>query len=140
MLDKSIVVGMLAALLLWVGMVAYASSLLVWRNWRLFMTWCEQDRETRIRLSLWLAIPMMKVSILSFAGHALWSLVAGYRVSDLAIVRALVVIPFVLTSAVLMLRWTYDRRFGVDGDRMWRRLMWIGCGLAASVFGASYYL
>ncbi len=56
-LAKEIVSAMVAVLVLWVGIVVAASSRLVLNNWLLFATWCRKERETRVRLALWLAIP-----------------------------------------------------------------------------------
>jgi hypothetical protein len=129
---RSLIAGMLAAIVLWVGAVAFASFRLILMNWHLFVGWRRQTRETRVRLALWLAVPLMKVAILLFCAHALWDLASGRYVSDLAMVRGMVTAPLVLVSAVLMMWWIADRALGAErGDLVWWRL--IACGIALSV-------
>jgi hypothetical protein len=133
---RSIIAGMLVVIVLWVGAVAYASSKLIWANWPLFVSWRRQTRETRTRLALWFAVPLMKAAILLFSAHALWSLAAGHYVSDVAMIRGLITGPLVLTSSILMLWWVTDRQYGPElGDRLWWRLMFAGVALGCATVG-----
>lgn len=133
---RSIVAGMLVVIVLWVGAVAYASSRLISVNWPLLKTWCRQPRETRVRLALWLGVPTMKVAILLFASHALWSVATGGYVSDGQVARGLVTAPLVLLATLLLLFWITDRSYGPErGDRLWRALMFSGVALGVATAG-----
>jgi hypothetical protein len=140
-MDRAIVIGVLSMFVVWVGAVTFASAKLLWTNWRLFLGWHRQDRDTSMRLTLWLAVPLMKVGILLFAVHALWNLVFGYRASsEMMLFRALVVLPFVMASIILQLRWMADRAYGDTGDRFWQWLLIVGAMLGGVMFAVTWWV
>jgi uncharacterized membrane protein YedE/YeeE len=115
----------------------FVSSQMVWENWHLFRAWRKQSRETRVRLALWLAIPLMKLGLFLFAGHGLWLWITRHPATEYLLGRTVLVLPLVITACLLLLWWAFDRSFGAEkGDRLWRLMVIAGVILGVAV-GAS---
>lgn len=133
-MGKDLVVGLSIVFILWVSAIAVASTTLVWSNWKLFMTWRRQDRETRLRLALWLAIPLLMFGLLWMRGIAIWHYTVIYYVPDISLFQMLTYLPFILISLALILWWICDRTFDAErGDRIWCSLVWLGLALGTVV-------
>lgn len=132
-MGKDLVVGLSAIFLLWVTAIAVASTTLVWSNWKLFVTWRHQARETRLRMALWLAIPLLMYGLIWMRGIAIWHYAVVYYVPDVSLFQMLVYLPVILVALALILWWICDRTFeAARGDRIWCLLVW--SGLALGVF------
>ncbi len=117
---KDIVVGLSVIFLLWVAAILAASSKLIWSNWREFVSWRGQDREMRLRMALWVAIPLLMAGLLWMRAVAVWHYVAVYGIPLISLIQMFVYLPVILVSLALILWWVCNRTFdAVGGDRAW---------------------
>lgn len=132
-MTRDLIVGMSAAFLLWVGAIAYASSRLVSRNWLMYRNIRREDRDTRVKMALWAAIPMLMVGIMWQRTVALYAIATGIWITDFGLVSSLAYLSVALVSLAMILWWSFDRTYGARrGDVLWCRLMWSGIAIAAS--------
>jgi len=131
-MGKDLIMGMSATFLVWVGAVAWASSRLVWRNWELYQHWASIDRDTRVKMALWLAIPMLMVGIMWQRSVAFYAIGTGQWVSEFGVFSTIFYLSIALIALALALWWAFDRTYGpARGDTIWCRVMWTGLGLGA---------
>lgn len=129
---RDFVVGLSAIFLLWVGAIVYASSRLVSRNWHLYRNWRTCDRDTRIKMAMWLAIPMLMVGIMWQRSVALYAISTDAWTTNFGIYSSGAYLVLALCSLALLLFWAFDRTYGGKrGDTLWCRLMWSGLALGA---------
>jgi hypothetical protein len=138
---RDLIIGMSAIFLIWVAAVAWASSRLVWRNVALYRDWSSVDRDTRVKMALWLAVPMLMVGIMWQRSVAFYALAAGHWVSDFGKASTISYLCLALVSLALALFWAFDRTYGAArGDALWCRLMWLGLGMGALAAVVSWRL
>lgn len=134
---RSIGITMSMMFLVWVGAVAYASSRLIWANWREIIDWPRQPREQRVTLALWISVPGMKFWLLWMRSVDTWSLITTDRPPN---PHSLAGLPFALVILSLMVWWVCDRSFGQErGDRVTKWLLFGGAGIGlvcGALFGA----
>lgn len=138
---KDLVVGLSAVFLLWVGAILIASSKLVWSNWEVFLRWRKQDRETRLKMALWLAIPLLMSGLIWMRLIAIWHYAVTKGIPLGTMIQIFVYMPVVLFSLALILWWICDRTFSSpDGDRAWLALVSSGGIIGATATALSYYV
>lgn len=108
----SVVIGLSAIFLLWVGAIFLFSTQLVWRHWQLYFDWMRQDRETKLRMSIWLAIPMMMAGLFWMRGTAVYNyLTVPGCCSTFTVVQMLIYTPLILAAFALILWYVSNRVF-----------------------------
>jgi hypothetical protein len=147
-MGKDIIVALSTVFLLWVGAIFIASSRLVWGNWPLFRNWRQQDRDTTIKMTLWLAIPVLMGGLFWTRSIAIFHYAAVYGIPLLSLVQMFIYLPAVLAALAGILWWVCDRTFNQDktiagAERADRVCLWIigaGVALAACTFLLTWLL
>jgi hypothetical protein len=139
---KDVIVALSAVFLLWVGAIFVASSRLVWGNWPLFRKWRQQDRETTVKMALWLAIPVLMGCSFWMRSIAIWHYAAVYGIPTLSLVQMFIYLPAILAALAGILWWACDRTFNPQktiagaeqADRICRWILWAGAALCVCTF------
>lgn len=138
---KDFVIGLSAVFLLWVGGIFIASTKLVWDNWQLFRRWRAQPRTMRLRMAMWLAIPLITCGLFWMRSVAVWNYLTVVNCcSTMVIVQMLTYMPFILAAFGLILWWVFDRTFAARyseefADQLW--YAYITFGLIMGVVAAA---
>ena len=140
---KDFVMGLSATFIFWVATSFFASSRLIYLNWRLYLpwNWSEVDRDTRVKMALWLSVPLFMAGLLWMRGVAFWGYLMNHYVSDFGLSQALGFLIIILFALVLSLWWAFDRSYGAArGDTYWTATIFLGLVLGAfSTFLSWYY-
>lgn len=139
---KDVIVALSTVFLLWVGAIVVASSRLVWGNWSLFRKWREQDRETTVKMALWLAIPVLMGGLFWMRSIAVWHYAVVYGIPTFSLVQMFIYLPAILAALAGILWWACDRTFNPQktivgaeqADRICRRILWAGAALCVCSF------
>jgi len=140
-MDRDVVIGMSATFILWTAAMLWASSRLICLNLALYRNWKGIDRDVKVKMALWLAVPLYMLGFLWMRGVAFVGLVIGYYVSWFGASQAIGFMAVVLLAHALSLWWACDRtyrtRYGASyADLIWCRVMWAG----VSIGGISTFL
>lgn len=138
---KDLVIGLSAVFLVWGGGILAASTKLLWDNWRLFARFCEQDREMRLRMSLWLAIPLMMAGLFWMRSVAVWNfLTVASCCSTSVVVQMVIYMPLILASFALILWWIFNRTFDdpATADWLWGGFVLTGMAMGVTSTALSY--
>lgn len=130
-MDKDIVMGMTATFLLWTAAMLFASSKLICSNVNLYRNWSRISRDVRVKMALWLAIPLFMGGILWMRSVAFFGYTMGYYVSSFGLSQAIGYMFIVLFALALSLWWVCDRSYATRhgtayADLVWCRVMWAG--------------
>lgn len=102
----------------------------MWRNVDTYRNWLTFDRDTRVKASLWFAVPMLIAAILMQRARALYALATDRWPSDFRAAYAIVFLTLSITALALF--WAGDMTWGPkQGDRIWCNLMRIGLATGA---------
>jgi len=125
---KDIVMGLSATFIFW------AATSLPWN-------WCQIERDVRVKMALWLSVPLFMGGLLWMRGVAFWGYLLNYYVSDFGLTQALGFMIIILLALVLSLWWAFDRSYGADrGDAYWTATISMGLALGTfSSFFSWYY-
>lgn len=139
-IGKDVVVGFSSVFDAWVAAILIASSRMVWSNWRTFVGWRHQDRDTRLRMALWMSIPLLMAGLLWMRTVALFRDFMIDGVMLIHLIQVFVYMPIILTALALILWWVCSRTFRGDdlADRMWLILMALGMTLGVFTTAISY--
>lgn len=139
-MGKDLLIGLSATFLLWVGAVLWASSRLVYMNWSLYRVIRNIDRDTRVKMALWLAIPMLMAGIMWQRAFAFYAAIFDLWTTNFGITGTLIYLFDALAALALALWWAFDRTYGPrKGDLLWCRLMWMGVLLGGVVSLLSWW-
>lgn len=137
---RDIVVGLTVMTIPWALIIALVSSRLVWGNRRKFASWWRQDRETRVRMSLWIATPLIM-------GTLTWqnAVATSNYLQDAAealplanMVQVVIYRPLFLAGAAFALWYIFNRVYHPDFafiDGLW--LIVVSVGLALGVLAST---
>lgn len=137
---KDLIVGLSAMFLIWGSAIVWASSRLVWRNIDIYRNWLTVDRDTRVKMALWLAVPLLMVAIIGQRTRAFYALATDRWVADFGALAGIAFLMLAVTAMSLALFWACDRTWGpAEGDRVWCRIMWLGLATGAATSVLSWW-
>lgn len=137
-----VTVGLSVAFVFYVGAIFLASTRLICRNWYLFKSFWIQPREIRVRMSLWVSIPLMIFGLLWMRGVAIYNFLIIDGIPHTSFFQIMIYMPIILTALCSCMWWLCNRTFekSAHADLMWLGLvlMGISLGLIAGVLSWLY--
>lgn len=132
-MGKDLIVGMSIPYIMWSAAIMLAGSRLIVVNIQLYQVWWTLERNTRVKMALWLAIPLLMLFLVWTRIIGVIGLVNGSYVSQFGVDQAVTALPVALTALALSLWWACDRALGMDkGDRVWCWIMWVGVAVGTA--------
>lgn len=117
MTGKEYVIALSVTFMFFVGVIFITSTKLVARNWRLYWQWCVVKRSTRVKLCLWLGVPLVMGGLLWMRGTAMYNyLVVSGCCPRATVVQMLTYMPMILSGLAMFLYWICDCIFNWRGD------------------------
>lgn len=142
-MGKAFIIALSAPFLIWVAAILFSSTGLISRNWKLFRTWRQQGRRTRLKLALWAAVPLLMAGLLWMRSVAVINyILVPQCCPTFSIIQIAIYMPLILVSLALTLWWVCDMHFSGEeaaADQMWRWLMYLGLGAAAVTLALSWW-
>lgn len=143
-MDRDIVIGMSSTFLLWSAVLLWASARLVCLNIGLYRNWLSIERDVRVKMALWLAVPLFMAGLLWMRGVVFTGHLLGHYASSFGVTQAIGFMFVVLFALSLSLWWACDRSYAPKygtayADLIWCRVMWLGVGIGISVTFLSWW-
>lgn len=125
--SDDVVAGFSATFLLWTLSLAYAASYAVYKHRCSYMRWCAIERDSRVKLALWLGIPLIMYGLFWMRGVTTWGILSERFNGSISVKHAVGYMPPILLGLSLVLWWSFDRTYGsTEGDRRWFALTLAG--------------
>lgn len=113
----SVIIGLSGIFLFWVAVIFVTSLRLVMRNHQLYWRWFVIKRSDRVKLSLWLGVPMMMAGLLWMRGTAVYHYLAIPGCCPRAtVIQMLTYMPMILGGLAGILYWICDLIFNKTSD------------------------
>lgn len=133
-MGTDIVAGLTAVFIILAILITFVSSRLVIGNWRRIVAWRIQDRQTQVKLALWLGTPLLMGTLAIQHIVAMVNYLVVYGIPTISLVVILTYRPVMLFAMALLLWVALNMAYGDDpefADRLWLAVVAFG-----SVIGA----
>lgn len=133
-MGTDIVAGLTAVFIILAILITFVSSRLVIGNWRRIVAWRTQDRQTQVKLALWLGTPLLMGTLAIQHIVAMVNYLVVYGIPTISLVVILTYRPVMLFAMALLLWVALNMAYGDDpefADRLWLAVVAFG-----SVIGA----